>query len=168
MAETGDARQAEFLAFVDATSVYLARTAYLLTGNSDAANDLVQETLARTYAAWRRVRPGEAKSYARQVLVNLNTDRWRRRPATTAQWCDPADPGNAERTVDDRDQIARMLASLGPQQRRVIVLRYFDDLPERDVAACLGISVGAVKSACSRGLASLREDFAQTREGQLS
>ena len=167
MVDRHEVRKANFLAFVDATSAYLARTAYLLTGDRDAANDLVQETLARTFAAWPRVRPGEAKAYARRILVNLNTDRWRRRPVTTTQWLDPAALGNAERTVDDRDQIARMLASLGPQQRRVIVLRYFEDLPEAEVAACLGISVGAVKSACSRGLAHLREDFATTREGRL-
>jgi len=161
-------REAEFVAFVSSSSRYLARTAYLLTGNTDVANDMVQESLTRTYAAWRRVRPGEARAYARRVLVNLNTDRWRRRtPAATELW-DVADPGNAERTVDDRDQIARMLASLGPQQRRVIVLRYFDDLPEAEVAACLGISVGAVKSACSRGLASLRDDFAPAGKGDLS
>jgi len=168
MVDRREVREADFLAFVDATSAYLARTAYLLTGDRDTANDLVQETLARTFAAWLRVRPGEAKAYARRILVNLNTDRWRRRPVTTTQWLDPADLGNAERTVDDRDQIIRMLASLGPQQRRVIVLRYFEDLPEAEVAAVLGISVGAVKSTCSRGLAHLREDFATTREGQRS
>ena len=111
---------------------------------------------------------GEARAYARRILVNLNTDRWRRRtPVPTELW-DIADPGSAERTVDDRDQITRMLASLGPQQRRVIVLRYFDDLPEAEVAACLGISVGAVKSACSRGLASLRDDFAPAGKGDPS
>ena len=65
-------------------------------------------------------------------------------------------PRDAERMVDDRDQLVRMLARLPDQQRRVIVLRYFEDLSEAAVARCLGISVGTVKSAASRGLAALR------------
>lgn len=77
-------REAEFVAFVSSSARYLARTAYLLTGDTDVANDLVQESLTRTYAAWRRVRPGDAKAYVRRILVNLNTDRWRRR--TSPRW----------------------------------------------------------------------------------
>lgn len=159
-------REAEFTDFVRTASASLGRTAYLLTGDRELASDLVQDALVRTYVAWRRVRPGEALAYARRTLVNLNIDRWRRRPPVPRDevdgWVD-----SAERSVDDRDQIVRALAGLSAQQRRVIVLRYLDDLPEASVASYLGISVGAVKSACSRGLATLREANAVSGSGVL-
>jgi RNA polymerase sigma factor (sigma-70 family) len=74
-------------------------------------------------------------------------------------------PSNAEQVIDDRDEVVRMLATLPPQQRRVIVLRYYNDLSEADVADHLGISVGAVKSAASRGLATLRTQYAPIAGG---
>jgi RNA polymerase sigma factor (sigma-70 family) len=80
---------------------------------------------------------------------------------------DRAELDGAEQAVDNRDQVARMLAQLPLQQRRVIVLRYFNDLSEADVAEYLGISVGTVKSAASRGLATLRSRYA-TLGGELS
>lgn len=158
-------QDAEYTAFVRAASGSLTRTAWLLTGDADLAAELVQEALVKTYLAWRRVRHGEAAAYARRVLVNLNIDRWRRRPATPSQDLDRAVPSRAEQVVDDRDEVARMLATLPPQQRRVIVLRYYNDLSEADVADHLGISVGAVKSAASRGLATLRTQYAPATGG---
>jgi RNA polymerase sigma-70 factor (sigma-E family) len=160
-------RDAEYTAFVRSASASLTRTAYLLTGDRELAAELVQEALVRTYLAWRRVRHGEATAYARKVLVNLNIDRWRRCPAAPSDSLDRPDPVDAQQRVDDRDEVVRLLAELPPQQRRVIVLRYFNDLTEADVAQCLGISVGAVKSAASRGLASLRTRYAPVREGGL-
>lgn len=160
-------RDTEFSEFVRATSTPLTRTAYLLTGDRELAADLVQEALVRTYVAWRRVHREEAKAYARRTLVNLNIDRWRRRPAVPTDVVDRVDPGDAEQRFDDRDEVVRLLATLPPQQRRVIVLRYFDDLTEAAVAEHLGISVGAVKSAASRGLAALRTHYAPAIEGEL-
>lgn len=165
MAGMSPTRMIEFTDFVRSSSRYLTRTAFLLTGSADAAADLVQEALTRTYAAWWRVRPEDATRYARRVLVNLHIDRRRRRAPVAEEWSDLPDRWNAEGRVDDRDEVARMLASLAPQQRRVIVLRYFEDMSEVDVAACLGISLGAVKSACSRGLSSLRAQHATIGEG---
>ena len=144
----------------------LSWTAYLLASDRDVAAELLQEALVRTYVAWHRVRDGEATAYARRTLVNLNTDRLRRRPVVLLFDPDRPDPANAERGVDDRDQLVRMLATLPPQQRRVIVLRYLDDLTEADVAACLGISLGTVKSAASRGLSALRTRNAYAIEGE--
>ena len=158
-------QDAEYTAFVRAASSSLTRTAWLLTGDADLAAELVQEALVKTYLAWRRVRHGEATAYARRVLVNLNIDRWRRRPATPSEDLDRAVPSNAEEVIDDRDEVVRMLATLPPQQRRVIVLRYYNDLSEADVADHLGISVGAVKSAASRGLATLRTQYAPIAGG---
>lgn len=157
-------RDAEFTDFVVSASPSLGRTAYLLTGDRELARDLVQEALVKTYLAWRRVRREESLSYARRVLVNLNIDRWRRRPPVPVEWVDQAS-GDGQSVVDDRDEIVRALAQLPAQQRRVIVLRYLDDLSEAACAEQLGISVGAVKSACSRGLATLRESYLPAKEG---
>lgn len=158
--------EAEFTEFVNSASLYLTRTAYLLCGNEDTAHDLVQEALVRTYAAWWRVRPEDARAYARRVLVNLNVDRYRRPVAPPTEARDRIDPADAEIRVDDRDELRRMLATIAPQQRQVIVLRYFDDLSEAEAAECLGISRGSVKSSCSRGLAALRAAFATVSEGE--
>lgn len=158
-------RDEEFTEFVNTASGSLSWTAYLLTGDRDAAAELLQEALVKTYLAWRRVRHGEAAAYTRRVLVNLNIDRWRRRPAQPKDDVDGADPRNAELGVDDRDELVRMLAKLPDQQRRVVVLRYYADLSEADVAEHLGISVGAVKSAASRGLAALRTQFTPAMGG---
>jgi RNA polymerase sigma-70 factor (sigma-E family) len=160
-------RDAEFAEFVRAATPSLSWTAYLLTGDRDLAAELLQEALVRTYVAWRRVRDGTPTAYTRQTLVNLNIDRLRRRPIVPTDAPDRIDPRNAERGVDDRDQVVRMLATLPAQQRQVIVLRYLDDLTEAATAECLGISLGAVKSAASRGLASLREHYA-SRIGEAS
>lgn len=134
------------------------RTAWLLTGDAEAAQDLVQAALVKAFVAWPRIREAEALAYTRRVLVNENIDRWRRTrqeasiPDATAAAVVPS----ATAVVDDRDQIIRMLAQLPRQQRKVIVLRYYADMSESATAAALGISLGAVKSATSRGVAKLR------------
>jgi RNA polymerase sigma-70 factor (sigma-E family) len=146
-------RDAEFTEFVNAASPSLSGTAYLLTGDRDSAADLVRETLIRTYLAWRKVRHGDAKAYARRTLVNLYIERWRgRKPAPPRQ--NGGADSSTERTVEDRDELVDMLAELPSHQRLVLVLRYFGDLPDPEVAELLGISLGAVASAASRGLAS--------------
>lgn len=161
----GSGSPSGFSEFVTSASAYLTRTAYLLTGDQDAARDLVQETLTRTYASWWRVRKPDALRYARRVLVNLHIDQRRKRTPEPADWSDQPDRHDQYGRADDQDEVRRLLAGLAPQQRRIIVLRYFADLPEAEVAACLGISVGAVKSACSRGLAALRRSVSETEEG---
>lgn len=158
-------REAEFTEFVESASLYLTRTAYLLCGDEETARDLVQEALARTYAVWWRVRPADARAYARRILVNLNIERYRKPAAVPHASVDGVARDDAERRVDDRDEMQRMLAALAPQQRRVIVLRYFSDLSEAEVARCLGISTGSVKSSCSRGLVALRAAVAPVMEG---
>ncbi len=159
-------RETEFTEFVGSASLYLTRTAYLLCGDAETARELVQETLVRTYAAWWRVRPADARAYARRILVNLNIDRFRKPGDLPTGSIEETDASDAVGRVDDRDEVRRMLDSLAPQQRRVIVLRYFADLSEAEVAECLGISVGSVKSSCSRGLAALRTNFAPALEGE--
>ena len=161
-------RTQEFTSFVQSSGRYLTRTAYLLTGSQDVADELVQEALTRTYAAWERVRVEDATRYARRVLVNLTVDSHRRPHPVPSEWVDRPDADRVPDRVADRDEVARMLTTLGPQQRRVVVLRYLDDYTEAQVAECLGISVGAVKSACSRALAHLRAAHLPATKGEQS
>jgi RNA polymerase sigma-70 factor (sigma-E family) len=142
-------------------------TAYLLCGDEHLAEDLAQTALVKTYAAWRRVRAGEAYAFARRTLVNTNIDRLRRRRVTEVM-ATGHDVVGADRVdgVDDVDLIIRVLQVLTERERRVLVLRHYWDLPEAAVASELGISVGTVKSTTSRALAKVRErhpDLVQTK-----
>ena len=152
-------RDAAFAGFVERATPSLMRTAWLLTGSTDAARELVQASLVKTYAAWHRVRADEALAYTRRVLVNHNTDTWRRRRGEHLVPDLPEQSHHDVHGADHRDDIVRLLATLPAQQRRVVVLRYYSDLSEQATAEVLGISVGAVKSAASRGLASLRAAY---------
>ncbi|MGZ4627911.1 SigE family RNA polymerase sigma factor [Oryzihumus sp.] len=162
-------RDAEFSAFMAEAAPSLLRTAWLLTGDVDRAQELVQAALVKTYVAWRRVRREDALAYARRVLVNHKTDVWRR---TGREVPAPELPeslaAEGPSPVDHRDEVVRLLRRLPEQQRRVVVLRYYADLPEQAVAEMLGISVGAVKSSASRGLAALRAHLSATPAGEGS
>lgn len=157
-------QEQEFVAFVDAVSPRLLASAWLLTGDAETAQDLVQETLARLYVRWRRVRGGNPTAYARRVLTNLHTDTWRsrRREVLVAEPVEfvGSDPDGG-RHVD----VVRALQSLPPREREVVVLRHYLDLSEEQTARTLGTSVGTVKSSASRGLGKLREIL---REGDGS
>lgn len=150
------AEQQRFTEFVAASSGHLLQTAWLLTGDTHVAEDLVQEALARVYAKW-----GSAKSapwaYTRRVLVNLRADRWRRTGLETVTDCADERPGrDANETVDARADLVRALRVLPVRERQCVVLRYYADLSEQQTADALGVSVGTVKSSASRGLATLR------------
>ncbi len=163
MARTSKAeRDRAFTAFVEQASPSLLRTAWLLTGDHDAAHELVQGALVKTYAAWHRVRPEDAVAYARRVLVNHRTDVWRKWGRELAVAQAPERVHRDGDGVDDRDHVVRLLTLLPEQQRKVVVLRYYTDLPEQVVADLLGISLGSVKSAASRGLAALRANHQST------
>jgi len=173
MSEAGPAdiigdEDASFEEFVAGSAARLFTMARLLTGGHRAeAEDLLQGAYERTYRRWRRVsRQADPERYVRQVLVNASVDRWRwlRRHRELPLIAGGADPGPADpATVDtasavaDRDLLLRGLAGLPPRQRAVLVLRYFEDLPEAETALILGCSVGTVKSQTARGLARLRE-----------
>lgn len=162
-------RDAEFSVFVRDSTPELLRIAWFLTGDVEDAKELVQASLTKTYAAWSRVRPGLAMPYTRTVLVNHRNDTWRRRRREVLvdphESREPPPTGRAlADDVVDQQHLIDALATLPPQQRRVVVLRYYCDLSEATVAHELGVSVGAVKSAASRGLARLREHYALMRE----
>ena len=149
----------EFDDFARAAWPRLRWSAYLLTGDHHLAEDLTQTALARTYAAWSRVRRADALAYTRKVLVNLNIDRLRRSRLVEVRddvLRGRASAGDTPARQDDRDEIVRLLATLTDRERRVVVLRHYYDLAEADVAAELGVATGTVKSTLSRALAKLR------------
>jgi RNA polymerase sigma-70 factor (sigma-E family) len=143
----------------------LMRAAVALTGRREDAEDLLQEALERVMRNRCRIQ-GDLEGYLRRVLYHLAAEGWRRRGAWRRKVpllragsgrvrADAGDDGLA--AVDARDVLLRLLRQLPPQQRAVLVLRYFEQLSEAEAAAVLGCSQGAVKSAASRGLRRLRE-----------
>lgn len=157
-------RDAQFTSYFDhARRTELGRSAWLLTGDTHRAQELVQQALVKTYLAWPRARDGEPIAYARRVMANARTESWRR---TRREVLGPVealpDRGEAggQSVVDDRDQLVRALAGIGARQRKVVVLRYFVGMTEREVAEVLGISTGTVKSQAARALQHLRRELA--------
>jgi RNA polymerase sigma-70 factor (sigma-E family) len=164
-------RRAEFERFVSESSAALLRTAYLVAWDLTEAEDLVQECLLAVARRWPRVRAMDhPHAYARRVLINLALDgagkRSRRRreldapdESALAQVPDDAS-ARALAGIDVRSELIDALGTLPPRQRAVLVLRYFEDLSEAQVAAALGCSIGTVKSSASRGLARLQAALA--------
>jgi RNA polymerase sigma-70 factor (sigma-E family) len=158
----------EFDHFVSDSVDGLLRSAYLIVWNFEEAEDLVQECLLRIARRWPRVhRMEHPRAYARKILVNLALDESRRRSRHRAELVrsgpHPVDDGEDDAAVrmlgwvEDSTDLSRALAQLAPRQRVALVLRYFDDLPEAQVAEVMGCSVGTVKSTTSRALQRLRE-----------
>jgi RNA polymerase sigma-70 factor (sigma-E family) len=149
----------------------LSRTAYLLTGNRATAEDLVQETFVRLFRRRDWVLGADAPiAYARRALTNQFVNDTRRassREIVLAELPEarlrPA--GDSARELAERDAMWRLLATLPDRQRAAIVLRYYDDLPDEEIADALGARPGTVRSLISRGLATLRSDPALTGLG---
>ena len=148
----------DFDCFVKGRSTALLRTAFLLVGDRGHAEDLLQDVLTKTARQWHRI-DGPPEAYVRRALMNAAINGWRRRRLQETPLRAQHDNTAADllSTIDLRDALLRGLRELAPQQRAVLVCRYFDDLSEADTAALLGCSVGTVKSNASRGLQRLRE-----------
>jgi RNA polymerase sigma-70 factor (sigma-E family) len=158
---------ASFDEFVRAHAGGLLRTACLITWDDSEAEDLVQECLLRVSTRWRRVQGMEMPlAYARRILVNLALAGGDRRYRRRGELGGAFDGANADRVdlnaealpcaLSDRAELIDALGCLTTQQRTVLVLRYFEDLSEAQVAELLGCSAGTVKSSASRGVARLR------------
>jgi RNA polymerase sigma-70 factor (sigma-E family) len=148
-----------FNAFVAARSRHLLQTAFLLTGDRHRAEDLLQTALTRAYLRWDRIESDDPEGYVRRTLTNAHIDWWRRKP-----WREEPSAELPEVAVNDatssyavRDAVLQALAGLSRRQRAVVVLRYYEDLSEAEIANVLGCSTGTVKSAASRAMAKLRE-----------
>jgi RNA polymerase sigma-70 factor (sigma-E family) len=155
-----------FAGFVREHTPALLRTAYLLTGNAQAAEELVQDTLARLYPKWDRVAGADVPlAYVRRSLTNgyINYQRRAaRREFAHEDVPERIDPRDVLTQLADRDEIWNGLRFLPERQRAALVLRFFEDLTDEESAIALGCRVGTVRSLISRGLAALREQMAAT------
>jgi RNA polymerase sigma-70 factor (sigma-E family) len=157
------ADEEDFRAFVASRSSALLSFAHVLTGDRRDAEDLVQTALASTALGWHRLRRKDnPEGYVRRAIVrtHLNVVRrrlWRERP--TADLPERPDPAPAETEVDERDAMWQLLGTLPPRQRAVLVLRFYEDLSEADIAEVMGCSRGTVKSQAAKALERLRESF---------
>ncbi|MET7667602.1 SigE family RNA polymerase sigma factor [Micromonospora luteifusca] len=153
--------------FADTRLAPLLRYAVMLTGDPHQAQDLVQETMVRVQLNWRRVaRADSPERYVRRMLTNQYVDwrrgSWVRRVLLRAE----PDPtlsvatDHAQSAVD-RDQIWSWLSRLPRRQRAALVLRYYEDLPDVEIADILGCAVGTVRSSISRALATLRAEYVE-------
>ncbi|GAA1479257.1 SigE family RNA polymerase sigma factor [Nocardioides aestuarii] len=152
-----------FEEYVAARQAGLLRTAYLLTGHRQDAEDLVQQALIKVVPHWHRIE-GEPDAYVRTVMVRENVSRWRRRRWREVLTHESRDPV-LEQDRSDRLDLQRALAQLAPRQRAVVVLRFLEDRSVAETAALLGVGEGTVKSQTSAGLARLR-DLLPGVEGQ--
>jgi RNA polymerase sigma-70 factor (sigma-E family) len=146
--------------YVAARQRALLRTARMLTGDEQLAEDLVQTTLERVWPHWQRVaRDRDPDAYVRRVMVNTYSSWWRRkwrRERPTFDLPEITTPDDDFARADLADALRRLLPTLTPRQRAVLVLRYYEDLTETATAEVLGCSVGTVKSQTSKALARLR------------
>ena len=168
----------EFEQFVVGSADDLLRTGFLVVWDLAAAEDLVQECLWRVARRWPRVRSMDhPKAYAKRILVNLALDGARARNRHRSE-LDLRNGSLMEHRHDDgaahslgivetTSELIDALGALAPRQRATLVLRYFEDLSEAEVARILGCSVGTVKSTTSRSLERLRQILASGRAGDL-
>lgn len=155
-----------FDSFVAARGPALLRTAFLLTGDRQLAEDLVQTALGKSWLRWESIDQHEA--YVRRVMLTTFIAWWRRRWNAEYPTAEPPERPVVEQDVDRRRDLLAALASLPRGQRAVIVLRYFEDHTERQTAQLLGCTVGTVKSQAARALSTLRDCPAlATAEGEL-
>ncbi|AJT68505.1 SigE family RNA polymerase sigma factor [Streptomyces chattanoogensis] len=156
----GPGRDEAFSAFMASRYPSLLRTATLLTGTATGAEDLAQEALLRTYRAWRRIgRIEAAEAYTRTTMARLLAKDRRRRwsqELPAEQLPEVPGPGHDE-WVATAVSVRAVLRQLPPAQRAVLVLRYYHQLTERQIAEALGCSVGTVKSRAARALSALRD-----------
>ena len=156
-----------FRDYVTTRSGSLLRMAYVLTRNRADAEDLVQAALAKTYQAWDRIEDRAAlDGYVRRAMVNTHISWWRRRRLEEYPTEEIPDRPVADHAGDSelQDALKRALDRLPRRMRAAVVLRYYEDMSEAEIAEVLGVSQGTVKSTVSRAVAKLRID-AELLEG---
>jgi RNA polymerase sigma-70 factor (sigma-E family) len=150
-----------FRDYVRERSRALLRTAYLLTGNRADAEDLVQSALAKTYLAWDRIEDrGALDGYVRRAMVNTHISWWRRRRVEEYPTDEVPDQAVADHAVssDIQEALRRAVDRLPQRMRAAVMLRFYEDMTEAEIAEVLGVSLGTVKSTVSRAVAKLRID----------
>ena len=162
----------EFDEFVASRGPALSRLAWLLTHDRHAAEDLAQSAFVDLYRHWGRVAASDApEAYARRVLLNRYlTDQRRRstherpRDHETLEALAVAVPDPSEE-VDTRDELRRLVAALPPRSRAVLVLRYYEDRPDEQIADLLGVGTSTVRATASRAIDTLRTALRPEPEG---
>ncbi len=163
-ARTGgnSANDEEFSAYVRERRAALYATAYHLTGDRHAAEDLLQSALFSTYRAWDRITDKAAVGgYMRRTMTNLHISAWRRRKVNeypTEEMPETVGDTDAMGGTELRAVLWQALAKLPESQRTMLVLRYYEGRTDPEIADVLNISVGTVKSSIWRALRRLRED----------
>ncbi|MFJ4686948.1 SigE family RNA polymerase sigma factor [Streptomyces sp. NPDC091377] len=162
------ARADEYDAFVAARWSVLFHLARLFTGGDrHRAEDLLQESLVKLWFVWPKVADGAPEAYVRKSLARAAARSARRRwwgERPVEELPETAAAGDLSATVAERSRLEAALAQLTPQQRAAVVLRYYQDLPDRQVAETLGCPVGTARSHASRGVARLRRLLADVIE----
>jgi RNA polymerase sigma-70 factor (sigma-E family) len=154
---------AAFAEFALARTGALHRAAYLMVGDAQLAQDLVQEALTKTYVAWPRLRdPRNAEAYCRKAITTTAISWFRRKGWNNERPTEQLPEGASrqaglEAAVAEHDVVWRALLTIPPRQRAALVLRFYEDLTEAQTAAAMGCAVGTVKSQVSAGLAKLRD-----------
>jgi RNA polymerase sigma-70 factor (sigma-E family) len=148
--------------YVRSRSQALLRAAQAMTGNRTDAEDLLQATLVKAYQSWDRIDDQAAlDTYVRRVMVNTHISGWRRRRVDEYPTDELPDSPSGEDATGDSDLhevVQRAIDRLPRQMRAAVMLRFYDDMTEPEVAAALGVSVGTVKSTVARAVAKLRKD----------
>ena len=158
-----------FATFVAAHSRSLYGTAYLLTGDRDAAEDLIQETLTRLYPKWAQVQAAESQvAYVRRALANRFISSTRRHSTgDLVMWDLPDGTSTVDVAgqVTDRRMLWQLLRDLPERQRAALVLRFFHDWSDAEIAEALGCRQVTVRSLVSRGLAAMRDNASYPNHG---
>jgi RNA polymerase sigma-70 factor (sigma-E family) len=153
-------RDDSFREFVTGATPALSRTAYLLTGDHQLAEDLLQSALANAYRHWPKLRRGNPTAYVRRAMHHEQISWWRRRRLTEQPHAEPPVPDRGGTDLASvaalRLTLVQALAKLPPRQRAVIVLRFYDDLTEVETARVLDCTVGTVKRHGHDALVRLR------------
>lgn len=159
-----DADEVDYADFYASEWPRLFRVTYAICGDVGQAEDAVQSAMARAYASWRRIRSAQVPAaYVRRIAVNEVLGVRRRgwwRFERSGHLPDVEVAASAEQELVDRAELWEQLLSLAPRQRAVLVLRYYGDLSEQQIADALGCSRGTVKSQASDALATLRRRYA--------
>lgn len=150
-----------FAAVFNAHHRRAVRLAYLMVGDHHQAEDIVSDAFAKVYVQWRKGRVEDVGAYLRRAVANEANSKLRRRYLERREASKRSGDARGVRMVDEhaaeQDQVWQAIQRLPERQRAAVVLRYYEDLPEAQVADVLGVSVGTVKSQTSRGLARLQE-----------
>ncbi len=169
-----DEQPPEFDEWVQQRGAALLRFAYLVTRDHNRAEEAVQDALVSAYSRWSRIsQTGDPEAYVRRSIVNADISRWRRFFRRETPMSDPTSVDVAPRETDhagdhaEQDAIWTLCASLPKKQRAAVVLRYYEGLPDADIAEILGCTAGTVRSQIHRALMSLRTTLSVTEEARF-